>query len=144
MHLFKSKESLGILFAILAYFSFSVLDAFQKTAVIYHSIFQLLLIKYFFVLLLAYFESYRNQNIKFYLSKNIKLQIFRCILSIAESACFALAFRYLSLADAHSIGSLTPVIVVILSLVVFFVTKKNYVYPTIFSAICMAILANYF
>tara|TARA_B100001996_G_scaffold119074_1_gene90145 strand:+ start:947 stop:1810 length:864 start_codon:yes stop_codon:yes gene_type:complete len=129
MHLFKSKESLGILFAILAYFSFSVLDAFQKTAVIYHSIFQLLLIKYFFVLLLAYFESYRNQNIKFYLSKNIKLQIFRCILSIAESACFALAFRYLSLADAHSIGSLTPVIVVILSSIILreYVSYKTWI-----------------
>ena len=33
--------------------------------------------------------------------------------------------------------------VVILSLIVFFVSKKNYVYPTIFSAICMAILNNY-
>ena len=35
-------------------------------------------------------------------------------------------------------------IVVILSLFIFFVSKKNYVYPTIFSAICMAILASYF
>ena len=35
-------------------------------------------------------------------------------------------------------------IVVILSLFVFFVSKKNYVYPTVFSAICMAILVNYF
>ncbi len=34
--------------------------------------------------------------------------------------------------------------VVILSLIVFFVSKKNYVYPTIFSAVCMAILNNYF
>ena len=32
----------------------------------------------------------------------------------------------------------------ILSLIVFFVSKKNYVYPTIFSAACMAILNNYF
>ncbi len=35
-------------------------------------------------------------------------------------------------------------IVVILSLFVFFVSKKNYVYPTIFSAVCMAVLASYF
>ncbi len=34
--------------------------------------------------------------------------------------------------------------VVILSLIVFFISKKNYVYPTIFSAACMAILNNYF
>ena len=34
-------------------------------------------------------------------------------------------------------------IVVFLSLFVFFISKKNYVYPTIFSAICMAIINNY-
>ena len=28
---FKSKETLGIIFAIIAYFSFSILDAVQKT-----------------------------------------------------------------------------------------------------------------
>ena len=39
---------------------------------------------------------------------------------------------------------LIRLIVVILSLVVFFVSKKNYVYPTIFSAVCMSVLANYF
>ena len=35
----KSIESVGILFAIAAYLSFSLLDVMQKTAVIYHSIF---------------------------------------------------------------------------------------------------------
>ena len=34
-------------------------------------------------------------------------------------------------------------IVVLLSLFVFFISKKNYIYPTIFSAICMAIINNY-
>ena len=41
-------------------------------------------------------------------------------------------------------GYLIRLIVVILSLVVFFVSKKNYVYPTIFSAVCMAVLVSYF
>ena len=41
-------------------------------------------------------------------------------------------------------GYLIRFAVVILSLVVFFVSKKNYVYPTIFSAVCMALLVNYF
>ena len=35
-------------------------------------------------------------------------------------------------------------VVVVLSLTVFFISKKNYVYSTIFSAISMAILVNYF
>ena len=39
---------------------------------------------------------------------------------------------------------LSRIIVVLLSLVVFFVSKQNYVYPTVFSALCMAAINNYF
>tara|TARA_B100001741_G_scaffold253718_1_gene215893 strand:+ start:906 stop:1229 length:324 start_codon:yes stop_codon:yes gene_type:complete len=35
-------------------------------------------------------------------------------------------------------------IVVVLSLIVFLISKKNYVYPTIFSAFCMSLLSNFF
>ena len=38
---------------------------------------------------------------------------------------------------------LSRFLVVLFSLVIFFISKKNFVYPTIFSAICMAILNNY-
>ncbi len=110
-----SKQSIGIIFAILAYFSFSILDATQKTLILYHSVFQLLLVKYFFVLFLSLVESKRKNNINFYKSKKIKLQIFRSLLSVIESGCFVLSFKYLSLADTHSVGSLAPVIVVALS-----------------------------
>ena len=110
-----SKQSIGIIFAILAYFSFSILDATQKTLILYHSVFQLLLVKYFFVLFLSLVESKRKNNLNFYKSKKIKLQIFRSLLSVIESGCFVLSFKYLSLADAHSVGSLAPVIVVALS-----------------------------
>tara|TARA_Y100001954_G_scaffold194907_1_gene210565 strand:- start:740 stop:1600 length:861 start_codon:yes stop_codon:yes gene_type:complete len=110
-----STTYLGIIFAILAYFSFSLLDVIQKTTVIYHSIFQMLFLKYFFTLFLSFAESYRKKNISFYLSRNVKLQIFRSVLSIIESGLFVLSFRYLTLANAHSIGSLAPVIIVALS-----------------------------
>ena len=118
MYLFKSKESVGILFGVFAYLSFSILDAIQKTLVLHHSIFQLLLVKYFFVLCLSLFESKRKNNYLFYKSKNIKLQIFRSLLSMIESGCFVLSFKYLSLANAHSVGSLAPVIVVALSAII--------------------------
>ena len=111
----KSKEFMGILFAVVAYFSFSILDAFQKTAVINHSIFQLLFIKYIFTLLLSCSEAKRKKNYKFWQSNNVKLQVLRSFFSIIESGCFVLAFRYLSLADVHSVGSLAPVIIVALS-----------------------------
>jgi len=110
-----STTIIGIIFAVLAYFSFSLLDAIQKTAIIYNSVFQILFLKYFFTLFLSTAESIRKKNIYFYQTKNIKLQIIRSLLSIIESGCFVLSFRYLTLADAHSIGSLTPVIVVGLS-----------------------------
>jgi len=112
-----SNTYIGIIFAILAYFSFSLLDTIQKTVVIYHSIFQILFLKYFFTLFLSVTESVRKKNKIFYKTKKIRLQITRSILSIIESGCFVLSFRYLSLADAHSIGSLTPIIVVTLSAV---------------------------
>ena len=41
-------------------------------------------------------------------------------------------------------GYLIRLTVVILSLGVFFVSKRNYVYPTIFSAVCMAVLVSFF
>ena len=63
-------------------------------------------------------ESIRKKNKLFYKSGNVKLQLLRSILSIIESGCFVLSFRYLTLADAHSIGSLTPIIVVALSAVI--------------------------
>ena len=114
----RSKELIGILFGILAYLSFSILDATQKTLILYHSVFQLLLVKYFFVLFLSLIESKRKNNSSFYKSKNIKLQILRSLLSVIESGCFVLSFKYLSLANAHSIGSLAPVIVVALSAII--------------------------
>ena len=113
-----SSSSIGIIFAILAYFSFSLLDTIQKTAVVYHSIFQILFLKYFFTLFLSAAESYRKKNNDFFITKNFKLQITRSVLSIIESGCFVLSFRYLTLADAHSIASLTPVIVVALSAII--------------------------
>ena len=127
----RSKETIGMLFGILGYLSFSILDATQKTLILYHSVFQLLLVKYFFVLFLSLIESKRKNNFSFYKSKNIKLQILRSFLSVIESGCFVLSFKYLSLADAHSIGSLSPVIVVALSAIIL----KEKVSPKIWVAI---------
>ena len=137
--MFKLKintETIGIIFAILAYLSFSLLDTIQKTLIIYYSVFQLLFIKYCFTLCLSFIESRRKKNYKFFITNNLKLQILRSFLSILESACFVLAFRYLSLADAHSIGGLTPIIVVIFSSI--FLKEK--ITPKIWLAIFMGFI----
>ena len=111
----SKPEVIGLFFAIFAYLAFSLLDTIQKTLIIYYSVFQILFIKYFFTFFLSLIESKRKKNFKFYLTSNWKLQLLRSLLSILESGCFILAFRYLSLADAHSIGALTPIVVVVLS-----------------------------
>ena len=114
----KSQENIGIIFAIFAYLTFSIVDVFQKYASVSQSIFQLLLFRYFFLLILSIIESKRKKNNFFWKSKNIKTQLLRSILSITESAFFILSFRHLHLADAHSVASLAPVIIVILSVLI--------------------------
>ena len=124
-------EIIGIIFAISAYLCFSLLDVIQKTLIIYYSVFQILFLKYFFTLFLSFIESKRKKNIKFYQTNNLKLQLLRSLLSLLESGFFILAFRYLSLADAHSIGALTPIVVVIFS----FIFLKEKISPKIWIVI---------
>lgn len=112
----------GILLFLLAYFSFGVLDTIQKTAVQYHSVFQLLLIKYIFCLIFSLIIGKKNKKRKLYLSYNYKIQILRCILSVCEACFFVLSFRYLSLANVHTIGSLAPVLMLIFS---YFILKEK-------------------
>ena len=68
---------------------------------------------------------------------------FNCLAYATLAALIArtIIFPVGVLIDASYLSRLA---VVILSLIVFFISKKNYVYPTIFSAVCMAILSNYF
>ena len=124
-------EIIGIIFAISAYLCFSLLDVIQKTLIIYYSVFQILFLKYFFTFFLSFFESKRKKNVKFYQTNNLKLQLLRSLLSLLESGFFILAFRYLSLADAHSIGALTPIVVVVFS----FIFLKEKISPKIWVVI---------
>jgi len=105
----------GIILILLTYLSFGILDTIQKTAVQYHSVFVLLFVKYSFCLIFSVFIAKKNKVKNFYLSNNYKIQITRCALSVCESCFFVLSFRYLALADAHTIGSLSPVLVVVFS-----------------------------
>ena len=105
----------GIILILLTYLSFGILDTIQKTAVQYHSVFVLLFVKYTFCLIFSFFIAKKNNVKNYYLSNNYKIQITRCILSVCEACFFVLSFRYLALADAHTIGSLSPVLVVFFS-----------------------------
>tara|TARA_B100000214_G_C23741458_1_gene523449 strand:- start:57 stop:380 length:324 start_codon:yes stop_codon:yes gene_type:complete len=71
-------------------------------------------------------------------------EIFRWFNCLAYATLAALIARTIifpvgALSEA---SYLSRIIVVILSLGIFYITKKNFVYPTIFSALCMAFLNN--
>ena len=73
-------------------------------------------------------------------------KIFRWFNCLAYATLAALIARTIifpvgALSDA---SYLSRVLVVLLSLGIFFITKKNFVYPTIFSAISMGVINNYF
>ena len=73
-------------------------------------------------------------------------KIFRWFNCLAYATLAALIARTIIfpvgvLSDA---SYLSRSLVVLLSLGVFFITKKNFVYPTIFSAISMSLINNYF
>ncbi len=81
-------------------------------------------------------------------SKGIKetSKIFKWFNCLAYATLAALIARTIifPVGVLNEAGYLIRFVVVILSLSVFFVSKRNYVYPTIFSAVCMAILSSYF
>ena len=71
-------------------------------------------------------------------------EIFRWFNCLAYATLAALIARTIifpvgALSEA---SYLSRIIVVLLSLGIFYITKKNFVYPTIFSALCMAFLNN--
>ena len=73
-------------------------------------------------------------------------KIFRWFNCLAYATLAALIARTIIfpvgvLVDSSSLSRLA---VILLSLGIFFITKKNFVYPTIFSAILMGIFNNYF
>ena len=114
----KSKENIGILFGALAFFIFATSDVLQKYATINHTIFQIIFFRYLFLLIISFVESKRKNNHYFYKTNNIKLQLTRSLISVLETVFFVSSFKYLSLATVHSVASLAPVFVVILSMLI--------------------------
>ena len=122
----SSKENIGIFFGILAFFLFATTDVAQKYATIYHSVFQIMLFRYLFLLIISLIEAKRKKNQQVWKTKNLKMQLLRSLSSILETAFFVTSFKYLPLGDAHSVAALSPIIVVALSIIFLkeFVDKK--------------------
>ena len=72
-------------------------------------------------------------------------KMFRWFNCLAYSTLAALIARIVifPLGSLSEVDYLIRIIIVILSIIVFYLTKKNLVYPTIFSAIILSILSSY-
>ena len=99
------------------------------------------------VIFITSLETYLSRFLGVVSAEKIKetSKMFRWFNCLAYSTLAALIARIIIFPS----GSLSEVdysirfIIVILSIIVFYITKKNLVYPTIFSAIILSILSNY-
>ena len=73
-------------------------------------------------------------------------KLFRWFNCLAYSTLAALIARTIifPVGVLSNVSYLSRTIVVLFCLFIFFISKKNFVYPTIFSAISMGIINNYF
>ena len=76
---------------------------------------------------------------------NEKSKIYRWFNCLAYSTLAALISRILIFlsSDLGETSFLIRIIVILLSIFIFFITKRNLVYPTVFSAIIMSLLNSY-
>ncbi len=99
------------------------------------------------VIVITSFATYLSRFLGVVSSEKIKetSKMFRWFNCLAYSTLAALIARIVifPLGSLSEIDNLIRFIVVILSILIFFLTKKNLVYPTIFSAIILSLLSYY-
>ena len=99
------------------------------------------------VILITYFATFLSRFLGVLSSENIKetSKIFRWFNCLAYSTLAALIARIVIFPSGllSEVDYFVRIIVVILSIGLFFITKKNLVYPTIFSAIILSLFNSY-
>jgi drug/metabolite transporter (DMT)-like permease len=96
--------------------SFACMDTITKSIIHDYAVAQVLFVRSFVFTGFAALLACRGGGLRRAAhSARPWLQAGRAALAVLESACFVLAFRYLPLADAHSVGSSSPLFVVALS-----------------------------
>tara|TARA_B100000242_G_scaffold292179_1_gene267017 strand:+ start:875 stop:1198 length:324 start_codon:yes stop_codon:yes gene_type:complete len=99
------------------------------------------------VILVTSLATFLSRFLGVITSENIKenSKIFRWFNCLAYSTLAALIARIVIFPSGNlsDVDLIVRIFVVFLSILLFFLTKKNLVYPTLFSAIIMSLLANY-
>ncbi len=101
----------------------------------------------FIVIIVTSLATYLSRFLGVVSSEKIKetSKIFRWFNCLAYSTLAALIARIVIFPSGSlsEVDYLTRLIVVFLSLTIFYLTKKNLVYPTLFSAIILSIISSY-
>ena len=102
----------------------------------------------FLAILVTSIATFLSRFLGFISSVKIKetSKIFRWFNCLAYSTLAAVIARTVifPVGVLEEASYLSRLLIIILSLIIFFISRKNYVYPTIFSALSMAIINNYF
>ena len=126
--------SRGILLILIANLGFAGMDAVTKTVIVDYPVGQILWVRYAFFAAFATALSLRSGGPFAGLrSRRPILNTARAVILLAEIACFVLAFRYLPLAETHSIAAVYPLIITALSALVL----GEYVGPRRWAAIAV-------
>jgi len=114
-----AAPSRGIVLILVANLLFAGMDAVSKTLVEDYAVAQILWVRYAFFAAFATALALRGAGpIAGFRSRRPVLHVARAALLVAEIACFILAFRYLPLAETHSIAAVYPLMITALSALV--------------------------
>jgi drug/metabolite transporter (DMT)-like permease len=114
-----AAPSRGIILILIANLGFAGMDAVSKTLVVDYPVAQILWVRYAFFAAFATALSLRSGGpLAGLRSQRPALNVLRAVILLAEIGCFVVAFRYLPLAETHSIAAVYPLIITALSAVV--------------------------
>jgi drug/metabolite transporter (DMT)-like permease len=105
----------GIFFMCLSMLLFVVMDLFSRYLTQIYTIQQLMWIRFWIFLLFAAFLIGPKNLRRALVSRRPRFQIVRALTMVLEIGSFTVAFRFLPVADVHSVAAATPLIVLALS-----------------------------
>ena len=101
-----------------------------------------------FAILVTSLATFSSRFLGVVSSEGIKetSKLFKWFNCLAYSTLAALIARTIifPVGVLSEVSYISRALVVLFCLFIFFISKRNFVYPTIFSAVCMALLASYF
>lgn len=117
MRLAYTPGTLGIVLILLANLGFAGMDAVSKTLTMEYSVAQILWVRFAFFAGFATILAWRRGGgiVGQFRTTRPVFQTARALLLVAEIGCFILAFRYMQLAETHSIGAIFPLVITALS-----------------------------